>query len=254
VLQDDTRQKYGGAYGGVMSFLDLSVEGARDYFVKAHLALMEATGHNGLFLDSFYNGAFMPVSYRGMSPRTVWQGTLSAFKELQDAGFSLRIESFGPFGAPSLGHPSSYNLETLFICYRVGAGNDYSIVPTNMPPFAGHPESAFITYMCLAHMAGCQLLLFKDGVRIDSRWTQEEVRALRDYHAVLPHLHTRYLQEDGASVLWLDENCKVRTLFNFVARRMPLEGLVKDVTTGALLPPATEYQLEVCHTYQMTSA
>jgi len=253
VLQDDARQKFAGAYGSVMSFLDLSVPGARDYFVQSHVALLETTGHNGLFVDSFYNAAFMPISYRDMAPRTMWRGALQAFKELQAAGFSLRIESFGPFGAPAHGHPSSYNLQSLFICYRVGTGNDYSTVPTNMPSFAGHPEGAFITYMCLAHMAGCDLSLFKDGVRIDKRWTAEEVQALRDYHAVLPHLHTRHLQEDGAGVLWFDEGRNVRTLFNFVARTMPLEGRVEDVTTGTTLPRTTEYQLEVCHTYRMTS-
>jgi len=252
VLMDDARQKHGGAYTNVMSFLDFSVEAARDYFVESHLKVQAATGHNALFLDSFYNALFMPVSFREMKPRTLWRGTLEVLKRMQDAGFSFRIESFGPFGMPAHGHPSSYNFDSLFICYRVGLGSNYATVPTDQPLFQGHPDGPKATYITLAHMAGCDLSLFKNEVRIDRRWTAEHRTALRDYHAVLPDLHTRYLQEDGLSVVWKSVDEAVTTIFNFAARSVQLDGDVFNVTEGIELPYDAEFLLKPFCTYQVS--
>lgn len=249
ILLEDTRQPYGGSYAFVMGALDLSVKEARDYFVRAHRKIKRETGLSWYLFDSFYNLAFMPVNYRGLQPRTVWRGLLQSFKQLQDAGVHFTIESFGPFGSPQHGHPSSYNFSTIFACYRVGLGNDYSTVPTLAPLKDMTPRSAAGVYYALAHMAYGGIPLFEDGKRIDQVWTPEHKQALADYHAVLPHLQRRILQEDGLGVLWRDKGGKRHTLFNFKARTLRLSGKVVDITTGRVLPCLELYPLEACHTY-----
>ncbi len=249
VLLEDCRQKYGGAYAGVMSVLDLGVKDARDYFVKSHIKIKKQTGLNWYLFDSFYNLGFMPVSYRGMKPRTMWRGLLQAFKQLQDAGVHFTIESFGPFGCPQHGHPSTYNFSTIFACYRVGLGNDYSTVPTGAALKDVTPKSAAGVYYALAHMAYGGMPIFEDGKRIDEIWTAEHKQALADYHAALPRLHRRILLEDGLGVLWRDKTGKRSTLFNFKTRTMSLPSKVVDITTGRTLPRAAQYTLEACHTY-----
>jgi len=252
VLLEDTRQKYGGAYAGVMSVLDMGVKEARDYFVKSHIEIKKLTGLNWYLFDSFYNLGFMPISYRGMKPRTMWRGLLLAFKQLQDAGVHFTIESFGPFGSPAHGHPSSYNFSTIFTCYRVGIGNDYTTVPTAAPLKDLTPKSASGVYYALAHMAFSGAALFEDGKRIDQVWTPAHRQALADFHAVLPRLHRRILQKDGLSVLWRDKTGKKATLFNFESRLAALPGKVVDITTGKPLPRAAQYRLEASHTYTFT--
>lgn len=252
VLLEDSRQKYGGAYAGVMSVLDLSVREAREYFVRAHQEIRAETGLSGYLFDSFYNLGFMPVSYRHLAPRTMWRGLLQAVKELQDAGVHFLIESFGPFGTPQHGHPASYNFDSIFICYRVGLGNGYSTIPTGNPLYTGHPEDAQALYYTLAHMAGGAVELFKDGIRRDQIWGAGHRQALRDYHECLPWLKVRYLQEDGAGVLWHDAERKRGTLFNFAPRRLELPGKVQNVTTGEWLAPSAEYHLEARLTYVIT--
>jgi hypothetical protein len=254
VLLEDCRQKYGGAYAGVMSVLDMGVKDARDYFVNSHIEIKKQTGLNWYLFDSFYNLGFMPVSYRGMQPRTMWRGLLQAFKQLQDAGVHFTIESFGPFGCPQHGHPSSYNFATIFACYRVGLGNDYSTVPTGAALKDITPKSAAGVYYALAHMAFGGMPLFEDGKRIDQVWTAEHKQALADYHAALPHLHRREIQENGLGVLWHDKTGKRQTLFNFKARALPLPGKVTDLTTGRKLPKSGSYELEACHTYTIAKA
>jgi hypothetical protein len=251
VLLEDARQKYGGAYAGCMSVLDMGNEKARDYFVKSHIKIRKETGLSWYLFDSFYNLGFMPVTYHRMQPRTMWRGLLKAFKQLQDAGVHFTIESFGPFGCPQHGHPSSYNFSTIFACYRVGLGNDYSTVPTGAALKDVTPKSAAGVYYGLAHMAYGGIPLHEDGKRIDQVWTPQHKQALADYHAVLPHLYRRVLQEDGLGVVWHDKTGKRSTLFNFKTRTMALAGKVTDITTGRVLPRATEYRLEANHTYVM---
>lgn len=252
VLLEDTRQKYGGAYAGVMSVLDMSSQGALDYFVDAHIDIKEKTGLNWYLYDSFYNLAFMPVSYRDGHPRTMWRGLLESVKRLQDADVHFLIESFGPFGAPQHGHPSSYNFHTIFICYKVGLGNDYSTVPVATEDFVGHPDDASAHFYMLAHMAGGVIPLHKDKVRVDELWTAEHKRALRDYHENLHAMKKRYLQEDGKSVLWHDAHGKRATLWNFVDREVALQGAIRDETNGKSLASLEKYPLQAGHVYSIS--
>jgi hypothetical protein len=166
------------------------------------------------------------------------------------------IESFGPFGTPQHGHPSSYNFDSIFICYRVGLGNDYSTVPTGHALFAGHADDSGALYYALAHKPLGNLDLWRGSdekrVRIDAWWTDAHKRALQDYHENHEQMTTRYLQEDGAGVLWHDAAGTRATLWNFVAREVVLPGKVCDVTTGEALAPQKKYSLHACHTYALT--
>jgi len=97
-------------------------------------------------------------------------------------------------------------------------------------------------------------LHFPDGRRIDEVWGAEHRRALADYHAALPHMNRRYLQEDGQAVIWHDYAGKRATVFNFAKRNVSLPGKVKDISTGQALSTATRYDLEANHTYVVTGA
>lgn len=253
VLLEDARQKYGGAYMSCQSAFDLGEKSNRDYFIRSHIAIRDQTGLNCWLFDSFYNLAFMPINYQGLRPRTMWRQLLQMIQYLQTQDIHFVIESFGPFGRPQHGHPSSYNLQTIFACYRVGIGNDYTTVPTQRALKDITPRSAEGLYYMLAHMAYTGAPLFVDGKRLDALWTEAHKRALADYHAVLPTLHHRILQQDGLGVEWRDRRGRVGTLFNFKARRRPLPGTVMDITTGQKLPRAKTYALEPCHTYQFTT-
>jgi hypothetical protein len=104
-------------------------------------------------------------------------------------------------------------------------------------------------HFALAHMACGSIPLFEDGKRIDTIWTAAHKRALADYHAVLPCLGRRTLQEDGLGVLWESPRGGQMTLFNFKTRRLVLPGPVRDITAGRGLPAAALYRLEAGHTY-----
>jgi hypothetical protein len=254
VLLEDARQKYGGAYAGCLSVLDFSNPDARRYFVKSHAAIRRATGLSWYLFDSFYNLGFMPVTHRDCRPRTMWRGTLRALKALQDAGVHFAIESFGPFGSPQHGHPSSYNFETIFACYRVGVGDDYTTVPSARALQDVNPKSAAGVYFALAHMAYTSIPLFEKQRRIDRVWTPAHKQALADYHAALPHMRRRELQEDGLGVVWRDATGQRTTLWNFKARWVELPGAVFDLTAGRPLPKAARYNLDALHTYIVRDA
>jgi hypothetical protein len=250
---EDTRLAYGGAYTNTFTIWDFNNDEARTYWIDCLKQTRETTGLDGYLFDSFYNLGFMPVSYRDGKPRTMWRKLLEAFKELQEADIHFLIESFGPFGQPQHGHPSSYNFATIFAAYRVGLGNDYNTVPTGAPLKAVTPKSAAGVYYALAHMAFGGVPLFEDGTRIDAVWTAAHKQALADYHAVLPHLHRRYLQEDGLGVVWHDAVGKTATLFNFANRSIALPGTVIDVTANHTLPTGNRYDLEASHTYTIST-
>ena len=253
VRLEDCRLKYGGAYAGVFSVLDMAEPAARQYFVDSHIKVKEQTGIDALFFDSFYNLGFMPINYRYRRPRTMWRGLLQAFRELQEAGCNMAIESFGPFGLPQHGHPSSYCMDTVFACYRVGLGNDYTTVPTTNPMFKGTPDSPTADFFCLAHKAGlASMYLFKDGRRIDEIWTDSQKRQLAVYHQVLHDLCTRYLQDDGKSVVWHNADGSKATVWNFVDRDAALPGTVVDLTDGKDLPKSGKYRLQAQHVYAIT--
>jgi len=254
VLLEDTRQKFGGAYAGVMSVLDFKRPEARRYFVESHVRIKEQTDLDAWLFDSFYNLGFMPISYRGGAPTTMWRECLATVKELQDAGVHFLIESFGPFGQPQHGCPQSYAIDRCWVCYKIGLGNDYTTVPVgpaHEDPRAG--EAAGLYYV-LAHMTCPPMPLFADGTRIDARWTDAHKQALRDYHASREHMARRYLQEDGKAVVWHDAEGTRATIWNFETRAVALPGRVTDLTAGRDLPAAETYRLEACHTYAVEGA
>lgn len=250
VLLEDARQKYGGAYMGCMSVLDYAQEEARAYFTRTHLEVFQQTGMH-FFFDSFYNLAFMPVNHVDCAPRTMWRELLQCWKELQDAGIHFLIESYGPWGQPQHGHPSSYNLETAFICYKVGMGNDYTTVPGARAVKDVDPRGADGLYYQLAHKAFVRIPLFLDGERVDTVWGEAHRQALADYHQCLPKMRQRFLQEDGAGVLWHDDVGTEGTLWNFVDRAVALPGTVCDLTAGEELPSVDAYPLRAQHTYRI---
>lgn len=249
VLLDDTRLKYGGAYAGVMSVLDLKNEGARRYFIDAHIRIKEETGLAGYLYDSFYNLGFMPISFRNGNVTTMWKECVQAVKELQDAGVHFLIESFGPFGQPQHGCPKSYSIDRCWVVYKVGLGNDYTTItsgPTYEDPRAG--EAAALYYI-LAHMTCPPIPLFKDGKRIDELWTDAHRRALNDYQNSRESMKTRYLQEDDLSVIWHNESGSRATIWNFADRHVSLPGEVTDLTLGQKMEIADKYELKASHTY-----
>jgi hypothetical protein len=254
VRMEDTRLKYGGAYGNVFSILNFQTEGPRRYWVDSLKKIKETTGLDGYLFDSFYNLGLMPVDYRTGHPSTMWRGTLAAFKELQDAGVNFLIESFGPFGQPQHGCPKDYNVENIFACYKVGLGTGYTTIPTGIDTSEKRPKDASVLYFCLAHMTDPGIPLFIQGQRIDTLWGDEHKRALADYHAHRAQMCRRFLQEDGQAVLWHNADGTRATLWNFATREVALPGTVTDLTTGEALPAAGAYTLQAFHTYAVAGA
>ncbi|MBM4037321.1 MAG: hypothetical protein FJ290_02305 [Planctomycetes bacterium] len=251
VRMEDTRLKYGGAYGAVFSIMDMGAERARRYWIDCLKKIKAETGLDGYLYDSFYNLGFMPVNYRTGKPSTQWRGLLAAFKELQDAGVHFLIESFGPFGSPQHGCPAAYaEPQNLFACYKVTGGFGYTTIPTT--DLIQIEQSVGTLYRFFAHMASPSFALFYNGVRIDRIWTERHKRVLADYNENLPHMHKRFLQEDGLGVLWHDAESKRATLWNFAERDAALPGHVRDLTAGQGLPPAASYRLLPWHTYAIT--
>jgi hypothetical protein len=167
----------------------------------------------------------------------------------------MATESFGPWGPVVHGPPTTYDIPRIFACYKVGVGNDYTTVPTNHPLKDVSPKDAVGVYYTLAHMAGCHMpLFFEDKRRIDDVWTAEHKQALADYHAALPRMNRRYLQENGRAVLWHDARGRHATIFPFAAQKAVLPGTVVDLTTGQALPSAAVYTLEARHTYGVKAA
>jgi hypothetical protein len=252
VRMECTRLKYGGAYTNVFNILDFSNPAPCDYWTDSLLKTRQ-TGLNCYLFDSFYNLGFMPVTYRNANPKTMWRQLLQAFKKLQDNDVHFLIESFGPFGQPAHGHPASYSLANAFICYQVGPGNGYTTIGLPNTTLIPTPDSPQAVYYLLAHMAYLGEPLFKDAKRIDQLWTPAHKQALADYHTALPDLHTRILQPDGQSVVWLDESGHTVTLFNFAPRSLSLPGKVVSITQNAPLPNAGDYTVSAMETLQFTT-
>ncbi len=252
VRMEDTRLKFGGAYTNCMSILNFGHEAARQYWVDCLTQTRETTGLDAYLFDSFYNLGFMPIDYSGGKPTTQWRGTLQGMKALQDAGVHFLIESFGPFGVPMHGCPLEFaKPENLFTLYKVSAQLNYTTIPTTSVETI---DDAALVYRFYAHMATHIPFLFWEGKRLDAIWGEGHKRALADYHANMPHMKTRYLQEDGLSVLWHDGDGTRATLWNFTERTVTLDGAVTDATTGVALPAAATYALQACHTYVITGA
>lgn len=254
VKMEDCRLKYGGAYTSVFSVLDFKNPDARSYWVECLKKNREQTGLSCYLFDSFYNLAFMPINYSHMRPKTMWREVLEAVKELQDAGVHFLIESLGPFGTVQHGCPRSYNFENLFACYKIGLGNDYTTVPSGATIPIWHGRDAEKVYRALAHLTDCGMPLFWDGQRIDEIWGVRHRQALADLYACASEMHRRYLQEDGQSVIWHNREKTLATIWCFGRNSLSIDGEVRDVTKGELLPRATHYTLEPWHTYQIKAA
>jgi len=255
MAMNDTRTKFAGAYTCVSSNLDLKHPDARKYYVDCHKAIKDQTGIEGFFIDSFYNLFFMPVDYKTGHPRTHWREALGVMKELQDYGCGWYIESFGPFGQPNHGHPSSYGPGRMFICYYVGLGNDYVTIPV---PGCGSdkniqhtPEFIFYEH---AHKAPHGTPLFIEGRRVDEVYGPEHKRVIQEYARLLGDMHTRFLQEDDKSVVWHNQAGTKALVWNFEARDAALPGRVTDVTSGAVLPAAKLYRLAATRVYAVEGA
>ncbi|MBI2190408.1 MAG: hypothetical protein HYU36_00315 [Planctomycetes bacterium] len=255
VKMEDTRLKYGGAYTSVFAILDFKREGPRRYWVDSLKQTRDATGLDAYLFDSFYNLGFMPINYDGGRPTTQWRELLMAFKELQDAGISFLIESFGPFGQVQHGCPRSYSIDRCWACYKILLGNDTTTIPGG--PITEDPRAAEAAglYYALAHMAQPPIPLFdsKTGKRIDQVWTSAHRSAIKDFRQNRAFMARRYLQEDGRSVLWHDAEASRATVWNFAAQRATLPGRVRDLTTGENLPRARSYRLKAFHTYAATA-
>jgi hypothetical protein len=252
IVLEDARQKWGGAYLGCMSALDLSVPAVREQWVADHVRIRASTGLDCYLFDSFYNLGFTPITYRGCQPRTMWRSTLSAVRQLQQGGVDFHIESFGPFGRVQHGHPKSYDHTCAFICLGVGLGNDYTTVPSGHPLSTAQPDDAAAIYFALAHQALESIPLFKDDRRIDTIWGAAHRRALADYHRVLSQLTHRILQSDGGAVVWHDAARLTATIFVFMEHSVALSGVVRDVSADRVLPKATSYRLQPWTTYQVS--
>lgn len=254
VLLEDTRLKYGGAYAGVMSVLDLKNEEARRYFVDSHIRIKEETGLDGYLYDSFYNLGFMPISYRDGRPTTMWRECVQAVKELQDAGVHFLIESFGPFGQPQHGCPRTYSIDRCWVVYKVGLGNDYTTIPSGPTHEDPRANEAAALYYVLAHMTCPSIPLFRDEERVDQFWTEAHKQALADYNTNRPRMKKRYLQEDDLAVIWHDAEGARATIWNFADREVSIPGNITDLSTGEDLPHGQSYALKACHTYGVTGS
>ncbi len=111
-------------------------------------------------------------------------------------------------------------------------------------------EPGFLFYT-LAHQAQAILPVFIEEKRIDEIYGAEHRRILKAYDELLPQMRTRYLQEEGQSVLWHDDARRRATLWNFSDRSVQLSGMVRDLTSAAGLPKADRYTLKARHIYEI---
>ena len=250
----DTRSPYCGAYIPEGSGLDMSMEAPRRYWTGCLKKIKKETGLRAYLWDSFYNSAFMTVSYADGTPHTTWGGVLAALKDMRDAGLHFMIESFGPFGDVQHGCPAAYGPKNIFACYKIQLGTGYTTIPSGHDQPRPEPWPVPDYYRILAHMSKPDHQLYYPAGRIDTLFADGHKRALADYNASYPRMCKRFLQEDGKSVLWHDKPGRRATLWNFAARDAALPGDVTDLTAGTRLPKAAAYRLEPCHTYAITGA
>jgi len=201
----------------------------------------------------------MVMNFRHGRPRTHWRNVLAAMKTMQDAGLHFTIESFGPFGEVQHGCPTSYGPAdgNLFACYKIELGTGYTTIPSGHDTPRPEPWPADVYYKILAHMSRVTAPLFyaepTPDLRVDKLYTQAHRDALRDYNENAQHMAKRFLQEDGLSVLWHNEDATHATLWNFAARSVQLDGTIIDTTTGQPLAKAERYDLNANRTYAITN-
>jgi len=243
VRMEDGRQVFGGTHSTDFQFLSLAHEEPRKYWIDSLKKIKDDTGVTGYFWDMATNVSYIPVDYLDMQPRTMWRESLSAAKELQDAGITLD-GLCGPFVRPGPGGNGSYSSwDKLFLSYHLlfSPQDDKTLwTPQEM-------------YRIFAHGSVPMLNLFYNGTRIDTLFTDEHRRVMREFRTLAGMLKTRVLRDDGAAVEWPQDNGSL-LICNLVDRRGEFRGGVRDLTSSIDLPRAIDhrYQLLAGHTYQVT--
>jgi len=243
VRMEDGRQVFGGTHSTDFQFLSLAHEEPRKYWIDSLKKIKDDTGVTGYFWDMATNVSYIPVDYLDMQPRTMWRESLSAAKELQDAGITLD-GLCGPFVRPGPGGNGSYSSwDNLFLSYHLlfSPQDDKTLwTPQEM-------------YRIFAHGSVPMLNLFYNGTRIDTLFTDEHRRVMREFRTLAGMLKTRVLRDDGAAVEWPQDNGSL-LICNLVDRRGEFRGGVRDLTSSIDLPRAIDhrYQLLAGHTYQVT--
>jgi len=252
---EDTRSFSGGAYTAVGLTINFKNKNAWNYFVDTHLAICKESGLEGYYLDSFYNLFFMPVTYSGGRPQTIWRECLSAMKALEDEGVEFSIESFGPFGQVGHGHHEEYNIENIALCYTIGLGNGSVTVPVpGMERVDNTSHDVGFIYYQLAHKVPVGIPLFIDGQRIDKVYTKEHKNIFDCYSNLLyTEMYKRFMQEDNNSVIYHNKTGDKAYIWNFIQRDIVIEGEITDVMTGEKLIKAEKYILLPHHTYMIES-
>ena len=250
---EDTRQFSAGAYTMVGSSLDMSNKDAWDYFVDSHIAIVKESGLDGYFIDSFYNLFFMPITFKGGKPKTIWHESLMAMKKMQDEGIEFSIESFGPFGQIGHGHPASYDASAIAFCYHVGMGNDYCTIPVpGVLTDKNTKHDVGYIYYQLAHKSMVRVPFFIDGVRTDKVYNSEHKLIFNVYTKLLyTEMHKRFMQEDGNSVIYHNKAGDKAYIWNFVQRDAKIDGEVTDMMEGKKLETSDKYTLLPHHTYMI---
>ena len=256
VRMEDTRLAYGGAYTNVLAVWSFRRDEPRTTGSTRSRRSRRTRDLDGYLFDSFYNLAFMPVDYADCRPTTQWRQLLGAIKELQDAGVRFLIESFGPFGQTQHGCPSRTTWRTSSPATR-SASAPARRRSRRTPPDAStgeqHAATAARLYRVLAHMTDVHIPLFVNGERHRPPLGRRPPPGAARLQAQPPHMHRRFLQEDGQSVLWHDEAGRVATLWNFADREAALPGDVRDVTTGRDFPRTRSTRC-ANHTYTVAAA
>ena len=243
VRMEDGRQAFGGIHSTEFQFLNLAHEEPRKYWIDSLKKIKDETGVTGYFWDMATNVSFIPVDYLDMHPRTMWRESLSAAKELQDAGITLD-GLCGPFVRPGPGGNGGYSSwDNLFLSYQlVFSPQDDTTLWT--------PQEM---YRIFAHGSVPMLNLFYGDVRIDTLFTDQHRQVMREFRALSGRLQTRKLRDDGAAVEWPQQD-GVLLVCNLVERPAGLQGRVRDLTSQTDLTQATDhrYQLLAQHTYEVT--
>lgn len=197
VKMEDGRQVFGGTHSTEFQFQNLAHEPARRNWVEGLLKTRDLTGLDGYFFDMAMNVSFAPISYEGLHPSTQWRETLSAIKALQDGGVELD-GLCPPFVRPGqMYDPSCGTPESLFLNYRM------------VVAFPGRPLRLWTPaemFRVFAYGSIPALHLFYDKARIDTIFTDEHRRILREFRECRPLMRVRKLSEDDTTVTWLRED------------------------------------------------
>jgi len=134
VRMDDTRLKYGGAYGCVFSILDFKKDPARQYWADSLKKIKETTGLDGYLFDSFYNLGFMAGQLPHRQPQHAMARTAAGLQGTARLRHQFPDRILRPFGSPQHGCPASYaEPENTFACYKITGAFGYTTIPTTDP-------------------------------------------------------------------------------------------------------------------------